>query len=559
MKNILSLFMITTLLFSSNALSSILQDNDLKTPSLKRKIPPPPLFPNSLINEPPSKKLKLPELHALKEEELINLSQTITGNFLQNRDLIRHILSAMTIQVPEKIIQFNKIFQIEAWDISNSFPELEGLFYEALSLVCDISRLSNASTILSKIQIKSEENEKEALVALGRLYRKGQGVEKNNLKSLKCFLKAYESNYPSAQLCLALLHFKEEEQTPPNYREAFKYFLQAHQNGIPLAAYFLGKYYHQGHGGVNKSPVDSFLYFLHAAKKGLRIAYLPVGMSYKNGQGVIKDTLLALEWFLKAYEEQPFGNKGTETKALFDVFNIEEPKKIEHTRKLEFEASTKNLLEKITEIEHNFQNNGFALPLSIKKFRHFFEKDATKPWMVGNLSFPSLKLSIYPKDTSPYPVSCPKSFFSAMMAQEYYNLNAKTSEAKTFLYDVSPKSLNQASCSFLRFYLNGLWTIGEKNVVTSNFLENFFYYGYASYQKLYETRINELNQKIKNGGRFDYDFSEELNSTLKGHELLKEFCDDLIKWIEKGRIFRQQSLYAYFYPKESPSSLLTQN
>ncbi|HLD95718.1 MAG TPA: hypothetical protein VI959_03665, partial [Alphaproteobacteria bacterium] len=129
----------------------------------------------------------------------------------------------------------------------------------------------------------------------------------------------------------------------------------------------------------------------------------------------------------------------------------------------------------------------------------------------------------------------------------------------TFLYDVSPKSLNQASCSFLRFYLNGLWTIGEKNVVTSNFLENFFYYGYASYQKLYETRINELNQKIKNGGRFDYDFSEELNSTLKGHELLKEFCDDLIKWIEKGRIFRQQSLYAYFYPKESPSSLLTQN
>ncbi len=112
----------------------------------------------------------------------------------------------------------------------------------------------------------------DAQHALGVLYLKGHGVDKNLAEAAKWFLKAAQNGSTAGEVEYAILLFNGEG-VPANEELAAKYFKRAAYAGNAIAQNRLARMYAVGKG-VSKDKVEAASWHMAAAAQGLSDAWL---------------------------------------------------------------------------------------------------------------------------------------------------------------------------------------------------------------------------------------------------------------------------------------------
>ncbi|KAF9973343.1 hypothetical protein BGZ73_003420 [Actinomortierella ambigua] len=145
-------------------------------------------------------------------------------------------------------------------------------------------------------------DDREAQVALARMYEKGEGIAKDDSKAFAWYYQAARLGQLQAQYRVAEM-FRDGVGTRKNDRQAANWFQKAVDQGLVAAEVALGAMYLEG-CGVEQSDETAMLWFRKAAELGgdaegmFRLARM-----YEDGRGVEQNDLEAAEWYLKAAEK----------------------------------------------------------------------------------------------------------------------------------------------------------------------------------------------------------------------------------------------------------------
>ena len=145
---------------------------------------------------------------------------------------------------------------------------------------------------------------KESEFQLASYYYSGVCCKKSYKKAIEYMLLADEANHNEAPLQLGL-YYKIKDK--PDMYNSMKYFNKAINYYQSQEAYFvLGSIYLNG-DSKNKYNFDipqdlrvGFTHMLNAGELNYKPAYYILGDCYSNGIGTKKDSIKALEWYLKA-------------------------------------------------------------------------------------------------------------------------------------------------------------------------------------------------------------------------------------------------------------------
>lgn len=141
--------------------------------------------------------------------------------------------------------------------------------------------------------------------AVGFMYYRGQGVEKNLQEAAAWYRKAAEQGYADAQTELAEM-YESGEGVPRSDRDAASWYRKAAEQGDAIAQNNLGVMYANGRG-VPKDMRAAVEWYLKAAEQGNARAQRNLGVRYYNGEGVTKNLRTAAEWYEKAAKQGDAG------------------------------------------------------------------------------------------------------------------------------------------------------------------------------------------------------------------------------------------------------------
>jgi len=105
---------------------------------------------------------------------------------------------------------------------------------------------------------------------IGLMYANAQGVPENYSEALKWLQKAAEQGEPKAQFSVGLIYFKGLG-IPRNYAEASKWYRRSADQGNATAQFNLGFMYAKGQG-VPQDSVTAYMLLSLAAAKGIKAA-----------------------------------------------------------------------------------------------------------------------------------------------------------------------------------------------------------------------------------------------------------------------------------------------
>jgi uncharacterized protein len=142
--------------------------------------------------------------------------------------------------------------------------------------------------------VASNNDDNRAMFALGIIYANGDGVKKDEAKSLIWYEKAAINGNSYAYTKLGNIYASKED-----YKNAFKWFKKAADKGDAKAAYNLG-YFFTGGLGVDMNLKMALIWYEQAAKAGNIDAQLNIGFMYIGGQGTKVDYKKAAYWIKKA-------------------------------------------------------------------------------------------------------------------------------------------------------------------------------------------------------------------------------------------------------------------
>ena len=185
-------------------------------------------------------------------------------------------------------------------------------------------------------QIEAKQGDASAQHNLGWMYRKGEGVLKDDVQAAIWFQEAAEQGHAIAQTMLSEIYYYGRG-VREDYAEAAKWFQKDAERGDPRAQYMLGGLYFKGEG-VPKNYVESYAWlrlaeangsekareaisnletyltaeqmekgqaraakwFRKWAEQGYESLQYSLGYMYAKGEGVTKDEVEAYAWFLLA-------------------------------------------------------------------------------------------------------------------------------------------------------------------------------------------------------------------------------------------------------------------
>ncbi|MFL9842751.1 CHAT domain-containing protein [Sphingomonas sp. ST-64] len=154
--------------------------------------------------------------------------------------------------------------------------------------------------------IAAERGSADAQRAIGYIYLKGYGVEKNALKAVRAWEEAYRRGEGYAALSLALyykgeLDFTDAERSgapATDPVQAFEWMQRAASSSYANAV-LLARMYLAGNG-TKANPKEAMRLLRWAVHCGDYSARVAVGEAYLHGSGVAKDPDMALRWFRHA-------------------------------------------------------------------------------------------------------------------------------------------------------------------------------------------------------------------------------------------------------------------
>jgi TPR repeat protein len=141
----------------------------------------------------------------------------------------------------------------------------------------------------------AEQGNPDALTAVGVMYVKGQGVDRDYTQALDLFNRAISAGSEDAEAELGYM-YGSGYGVPQDYEEAISKYRDSIQKGSVRGENYLGEAYVAGQGVV-KDYDQARQLFEDAARKGLPVALANLGNLYYLGRGVPKDLGTALRYY----------------------------------------------------------------------------------------------------------------------------------------------------------------------------------------------------------------------------------------------------------------------
>lgn len=154
---------------------------------------------------------------------------------------------------------------------------------------------------LSDIKTRAGKGDADAQFNLALCYRKGEGVEKDERKAVKWFLKAAERNHVQAQLYLGFCYARGQGVSP-DHAQAVKWWRKAAEQNHNEAQFNLAVCYANG-DGVDKDMAEAVKWWRKAAEQNDSHAQYSLGVCYGSGEGVGKDFIESYAWITVAAEK----------------------------------------------------------------------------------------------------------------------------------------------------------------------------------------------------------------------------------------------------------------
>lgn len=169
----------------------------------------------------------------------------------------------------------------------------------------------SAEKRLMQLQKLADSGDADAQFNLGMMYRKGEGVPKDDAKAMELYQKAAAQGHAKAQYGLGWV-YSYGLGVSKDAAKAVEWYQKAAAQGNASAQYSLGLMYADGEG-VPKDVAKAVEWFQKAAQSDSSAydfmpmefrptsrAQLKLAVIYANGQGAPKDAAKAAEWLQKA-------------------------------------------------------------------------------------------------------------------------------------------------------------------------------------------------------------------------------------------------------------------
>ena len=170
---------------------------------------------------------------------------------------------------------------------------------QAFNQALDAYKAGNFAEAAGQWLALAEDGCAPAQRALGSLYERGQGVEKNAENAFEWTKKAAEQNDPVAMFNLACYHDKGVG-VKKNQQTALTWYRKAAEYGHPEAAALIASLIETGDRGLEKDMDEAVRWYQIAANRGNVLAMGRLAWLYSTGTGVPQDATFAFQYFLKA-------------------------------------------------------------------------------------------------------------------------------------------------------------------------------------------------------------------------------------------------------------------
>lgn len=136
--------------------------------------------------------------------------------------------------------------------------------------------------------------------ALGKIYRDGQGVEKDVQKAVELFTLAAMQGNSFAAFTLGKMYLSDDPALSRNVAAALKWITNAAEHGNQFAQYYLGKLLLKGTDDISQDTNSALRWLLASVEQGNVHAEYALAMAYLKGESVPKDSLKAMELLKRA-------------------------------------------------------------------------------------------------------------------------------------------------------------------------------------------------------------------------------------------------------------------
>lgn len=147
---------------------------------------------------------------------------------------------------------------------------------------------------LERLTKAAEAGQDCAQYALGKIYRDGQGVEKDIQKAVALFTLAATKENSFAAFALGKLYLAGDAALPRDPAAALKWLTYAAELGNQFAQYRLGKLLLKGDDGIPKDVITAIRWLTAAAKQENGYAEYALALVYLTGEDAPKDSVKAL-------------------------------------------------------------------------------------------------------------------------------------------------------------------------------------------------------------------------------------------------------------------------
>lgn len=201
--------------------------------------------------------------------------------------------------------------QEQAYGDSN--PQLERIDQKTIGDIREITKdIQDSEGLAGMMELEAKktytslkeaasQGEAEAQFQLGRLYKKGMGVDVNEEEAAYWYERAAEQEHPSAQYHLGQAYLSGQGVEKDEVR-ALEWLMSAASHGNEKAQYNIGFMYAKGKG-VERDLNKALEWFNQAASGGDIESQLLLGSMYLKGVGVEKSATKSVSWYEQAAEK----------------------------------------------------------------------------------------------------------------------------------------------------------------------------------------------------------------------------------------------------------------
>lgn len=240
---------------------------------------------------------KLARKSSVKASMLTHTDPPKMGDMVQWSWLNNQVLATWTAMT-DYAGELELLYQATGNRLVDSSDEL---YNQAKRLESDKKIVDNKGLIFKMYSLSAERGHAAAQLAVGNMYKSGEGAEKKNIPAAKMwYLRSADQNNAEAQYQLAKIY--DESESPSQKAEALKWYKKAAEQGHGFAQNNLASMYINGEG-IPKDISEAYKWYQKSAEQGVDTAQHSLAWIYEKGMLGNTDYAQALKWYQKAADQ----------------------------------------------------------------------------------------------------------------------------------------------------------------------------------------------------------------------------------------------------------------